>query len=81
MPGGNIRIEAIANGYELEFMPPQAYGKKGGDVPSYTPPMKYAFESKDKLLATVGNLVDKLESKSVDGEYSKAFKEAVEEDD
>lgn len=81
MPGGNIRIEKIANGWELEFSPPEGYGKKGNDMPSYTPPTKYAFESKDKLLATVGNLVDDLQSKSADGEYSKAFKKAVEEDD
>lgn len=81
MPGGNIRIEKIANGWELEFVAPEGYGKKGGDMPHYTPPMKYAFESKDKLLTTIGNLVDKLQSNSADGEYSKAFKEAVEEDD
>jgi hypothetical protein len=77
---GCIRIEKIANGWELEFSPPEKESKPGGPV-AYTAPMKYAFDDKAKLLATVGNLVDELKSKSAEGEYSKAFKEAVEEDD
>jgi len=78
---GCIRIERIANGWELEFSPPMPDRKGKNDVPSYQPPMKYAFDDKEKLLATVGKLVDKLKAKSAEGEYAKAFKEAVSNDD
>lgn len=80
MDSGSIRIEKIANGWELEFSPPHKDSKPGEPMP-YTAPMKYAFDDKAKLLTTVGNLVDELKSKTAEGEYAKAFKEAVEADD
>lgn len=77
-----VRIEKLENGYEVEICDPKIRAENDKPKTSWQDPWKgYAFTTKEEVVAFITEHLDSLKPPpDADAEYSKAFKDASEDD-